>query len=296
MRVVVAGSSGFLGTLLVSALRRADHEVVRLVRRSPTAPDEFGWDPPAGWVDTAALEGADAVVNLCGAGVADKRWSAARKQLLKDSRIEPTEVLATAVAEHGVPILLNASAAGYYGDTGDRVVDESAPAGTGFLAGLCRGWEAATQAAADAGVRVVRFRTGLVLAPSGGLLGRMRPVFALMLGGKFGDGRQYMPWIHVDDVISGFRFALERESLRGPVNLGSPHPATNEAFTKELGAALGRPAPWTVPRFALRAALGELADEALLSSQRMVPRALRDNGFEFRFPILREALASVTRR
>lgn len=296
MRVVVAGSSGFLGTLLVSSLRRADHEVVRLVRRSPTAPDEYGWDPPAGWVDVGALKGADAVVNLCGAGVADKRWSAARKQLLKDSRIEPTEVLAAAVAEHDVPVLVNASAAGYYGDTGARVVDESAPAGAGFLAGLCRGWEAATQAAADAGARVVRFRTGLVLAPSGGLLSRLRPVFTLMLGGKFGDGRQYMPWIHVDDVISGFRFALEHQTLRGPVNLAAPHPATNAEFTKELGAALGRPAPWTVPAFALRAALGDMADEALLPGQRMVPQVLRDNGFEFRYPALREALASVTRR
>jgi len=295
MRLVVAGSSGFLGTSLVSSLRRSRHDVVRLVRRPSAARDEYTWDPPAGRVDPAALEGTDVVVNLCGAGVGDKRWSAARKQLLRDSRIEPTEVLATAVAEHGVPTLINASAVGYYGDTGDRPVDESSPKGTGFLTDLCRDWEGATEPAAKAGVRVVRLRMGIVLSPIGGLLGKLRPLFSLMLGGRFGEGRQYMSWVHLDDALAVVDIVLEDDSLAWPVNVCAPNPVTNAEFTRRLGAALGRPAPWVVPAFALRAILGELADEGLLAGQRVLPQVLADKDFSFRYPTIDGALSTVAR-
>ncbi|MBW4721692.1 TIGR01777 family oxidoreductase [Saccharothrix obliqua] len=289
MRVVVAGSSGFIGTALVAALRGAEHEVVRLVRRRPAAPDERGWDPPAGRIDAGALDGADAVVNLCGAGVGDKRWNHARKQVLLDSRTAPTEVLAAAVAEHGVPTLVNASAIGYYGDTGDAVVDETAPSGTGFLAELCRQWEAATEAAAEQ--RVVRLRTGLVISGTGGLFGRLTPLFRFFLGGRLGDGRQYMPWISLDDVIGAIVFVLEHEAISGPVNLTAPSPVTNAEFTRTLAHALHRPAPWVVPGFALRAVLGEIAGEGVLAGQRAVPKVLERHGFHFQHPALGAAVA-----
>jgi uncharacterized protein (TIGR01777 family) len=296
MRVVIAGSSGLIGTELVSALRRQGHEVLRLVRREASAPDERSWDPPAERIDDGALDGADAVINLCGAPVAGGRWSAARKQVLLDSRVEPTEVLATAVADKGVPVLINASAVGFYGDTGDRPVDESAPAGQGFLAGLCKEWEAATKPAEDAGARVVRQRSGLVLSERGGLLGPLRTIFSLMLGGRLGDGRQYMPWIHLDDQIAATLFALTNDSVRGPVNVTGPNPVTNAEFTRALSGALGRPAPWVVPKFALRIVLGELADEGALSGQRALPKVLLDNGFEFTYPDLDAALGTVAKR
>ncbi|MEU6153919.1 TIGR01777 family oxidoreductase [Actinosynnema sp. NPDC047251] len=291
MRVVVAGSSGFIGTSLVAALRGAEHEVVRLVRRRPTAPDERGWDPPAGHLDPGALDGADAVVNLCGAGVADKRWDHARKQVLLDSRTVPTEVLAAAVVEHGVPTLVNASAVGYYGDTGDEVVDESTPSGTGFLADMCRQWEAATGAAASR--RVVRLRTGLVISPAGGLFGKVKPLFQFFLGGRLGDGRQYMPWISLDDAISAIQFVLEHDTVEGPVNLTAPSPVTNAEFTRTVGHALRRPTPWVVPGFALKAVLGGIAEEGVLAGQRAVPKALERHGFHFLHPALGAAVAAA---
>jgi uncharacterized protein (TIGR01777 family) len=296
MRVVVAGSSGVIGTELVAALRSGRHEVLRLVRRAPTAPDERSWDPPAARIDDGAFDGVDAVINLCGAAITLNRLSAARKQVIADSRIEPTEVIAAAVAEHNVPLLINANAVGIYGDSGDRVLDEQAPlAKTGFLAGMCQEWEAATKPAADAGARVVTLRTGLVLSEQGGLLAPLRLLFSLMLGGRLGDGRQYMPWIHHKDEIAAILYILENESLRGPVNMAAPNPVNNATFTRALAGALGRPAPWVVPKFALRLVLGELADEGVLASARMVPKALLDNGFEFSYDSVDEALRSVVK-
>lgn len=292
MRLAVAGSSGLIGTALVPALREAGHEVVRLVRHAPAAADERGWDPPAGTLGAGALDGVAAVVNLCGAGVGDKRWSHARKQVLLDSRVEPTEVLAAAVAEHGIPVLLNASAVGWYGDTGDREVDESAPPGAGFLAGLCRQWEAAADRAREAGARVAHLRIGHVLSPRGGLLGRLRPLFRLGLGGKLGNGRQYLPWIHLEDTVSAIRFLLEHGTIAGPVNVCAPNPVTNAELTRALGRALHRPAPWVAPRFALRIGAGELAEE-MLFSQRIVPKVLLDNDFRYRFGTLDAALADL---
>ncbi|MFI9006371.1 TIGR01777 family oxidoreductase [Actinosynnema sp. NPDC053489] len=295
MRVVVAGSSGLIGTSVVAALRGSGHEVVRLVRRRAAAPDERGWDPPAGRIDAGALDGVGAVVNLCGAGVADKRWSDSRKQVLLDSRTVPTEVLAAAVVEHGVPVLVNSSAVGYYGDTGDDVVDEQAPAGSGFLAGLCRRWEAATSAA-EGRARVVRMRTGLVISPAGGLFGKIRPLFALFLGGRLGDGRQYMPWISLDDAVAAIRFLVEDDEVSGAVNLTAPSPVTNAEFTRTVGQALHRPTPWVAPAFALKAVLGEMAEEGLLAGQRAVPRVLERHGFRFLHPALGGAVAAAVER
>lgn len=296
MRVVMAGSSGLIGTALVPLLRRAGHEVLRLVRRRPSAPDERGWDPAAGTLDAGTLDGAGAVVNLCGVNLGHRRWSGEFKQLLRDSRLVPTEVLAGAVAEQRVPVLVNAAGSSIYGDTGDLVVDETAAPGTGFLAELCRDWEAATAAARNGGARVVTLRTGPVLSRGGGLLRELRPFFALGLGGRLGDGRQYLPWISLDDVTGAIRYLLEHEDIAGPVNVTGPAPVTNAEFTRAFGEALQRPAALVVPGFALRVARGsELADELALTGQRAVPAALQRHGYEFEHPTLDAALAAALR-
>ncbi|KMS88351.1 TIGR01777 family oxidoreductase [Prauserella rugosa] len=293
MRVLVAGSSGLLGGALVSRLRTAGHDVVRLVRRRPEAADERGWDPPAGHIDDDAFDGLDAVVNLCGAPLASGRWSGARKQHIVDSRLEPTEVLSEAVARHGVPVLLNASGINVYGDTGEREVDETAAPGTGFLADLCTAWEAATGAAQRAGARVVLLRTAPVLSPSGGILGPLKVLFRAGLGGRLGNGRQYFPWIGLDDHLAATELLLRGGDLSGPVNLTAPVPVTNAEFTRALGRALHRPAPWRAPRLPLRVLLGEAADEMLLSGPRAVPTRLSRAGFAFTHPRIDDALAAV---
>ncbi len=292
--IAIAGSSGLIGSALTSALRAADHRVLRLVRRVPSNADEVFWNPDTGEFDAAALRGADAVVNMCGVNVAGKRWSGAFKQGLRDSRIGPTEVLSRAVVEAGVPILVNSSAVGYYGDTRDRVVDESSSAGEGFLATLCQDWEAATESARSAGVRVVLVRTGLVMSPSGGMLARLKPLFSLGFGARLGGGRQYMPWISLEDEVRALLFALGHDDLAGPVNGTGPAPVTNAEFTAALGRAVNRPTPLQVPSFALRALLGEFAGEGLLSGQRAIPAALERAGFEFHHHTIGQALAYVT--
>lgn len=292
MRVLIAGSSGLLGTALGRRLRAAGHEVRTLVRRHSDGPREFGWDPPAGRFDPAAFDDLDAVVNLCGSPMVSGRWSAARKQVIVDSRIEPTEVLAEAVGQRGVPLLVNASGVGFYGDTGDVSVTEDSPVGGGFLAGLCADWERVTAPASDAGARVVSLRTGLVLSGSGGLLGTLKPLFGLALGGRLGNGRQYMPWISLDDAVSAIVYLLGHEELTGPVNLCGPAPVTNAEFTRAVGRALRRPAPWWVPGVALKVILGEAAEEMALVSQRALPRALERAGFTFAHEDLDTALAA----
>jgi hypothetical protein len=291
MRIAVAGSSGLIGTALVAHLRASAHEVVRLVRRPEAGPDERRWDPRSG--DVPRLNDVDAVVNLCGAGIGDHRWNAARKQVLKDSRTMPTEVLAKAVTQQHIPTLINASAVGYYGDTGDRTVTERSGNGDDFLAGLCRAWEAATEPAVDA--RVVHLRSGLVLSRDGGLLAKIRPVFSLLLGGKLGDGRQFMPWISLDDEVSAIRFVLERNEISGPVNVTGPLPVRNVEFTRTLARALRRPAPWKVPAFALKAVLGEFADVAVLAGQRAVPEVLTEAGFDYAHPRFADAVRAALR-
>ena len=296
MRVVIAGSSGLIGTALVAHLREAGHDVLRLVRRAPAAPDERGWDPPAGRVDPGTFDGVDAVIGLGGVGIGDRPWSGARKQLIRDSRNVPTEVLAAAVAEHGVPAFLSASAVGYYGNTGDHLTDEDSPSGGGFLAEVCRDWEAAAQKAKDGGARVVHLRTGLVLAPAGGLLGILKPLFKLFLGGRLGSGAQYMPWISLDDEIGGIRHALEHSEISGPVNLTGPTPVTNAEFTTALAAAVHRPTSIPVPAAAIKTLLGAMGEELLLFGQRAVPARLEATGYQFRHFTVEDALSAALDR
>lgn len=293
--IAIAGSSGLIGSALVSALRASDNRVVRIVRRAPSNADELHWNPQTGEFDADALRGVDVVVNLCGAGVGDKRWSGAYKQQLRDSRLAPTEVISAAVAQAGVPVLVNASAVGYYGNTGDRVVDETASAGRGFLAQLCVDWEAATLPAQAAGVRVALVRTGLVLSPSGGLLSRLRPIFSLGLGARLGNGRQYMPWISLEDEVRALLFVMSHD-VSGPVNLTGPAPVTNAEFTAALGRAVNRPTPLPLPAFVLRRVIGEFADEGLLAGQRAIPAALERAGFAFHHNTIGEALSYAISR
>jgi len=293
VRVVVAGSSGLIGTALVAHLRAGGHEVLRLVRRDPAGPDERGWDPPAGRIDAGTFDGVDAVVNLGGVGIADRPWSGARRQAIRDSRVVPTEVLAGAVAEHGVPAFLSGSATGYYGNAGGVAVDESHPSGSGFLAEITREWEAATQRARDAGARVVALRTGLVISPSGGLLGPLKLLFGFALGGRIGPGTQYMPWISLDDEVGGIRHALEHDTVVGPVNLTGPTPVTNAEFTKALAEAVHRPTSLPVPEFAIKGVLGAMGEELLLYGQRAVPAQLEKTGYQFRHLSLGDALSAA---
>jgi uncharacterized protein (TIGR01777 family) len=292
--IAIAGSSGLIGSALTSALRAADNRVLRIVRRAPSSADEVFWNPDTGEFDPDALQGVDAVVNLCGVNVGAKRWSGAFKQSLRDSRIGPTEVLSSAVIEAGVPALVNASAVGFYGDTRGRVVDETAPPGRGFLAGLCEDWEAATEPAQQSGTRVVLLRTGLVLASAGGVLSRLKPLFSLGLGARLGNGKQYIPWISLEDEIRALLFTIGHDDIAGPVNLTGPAPVTNAEFTAALGRAVNRPTALLVPGFVLRALLGEFADEGLVAGQRAIPAALERAGFAFHHNTIREALAYAT--
>ena len=293
VQIAITGSTGLIGKALVRALRDEGLTVVRLVRRPPAAEDEIRWDP-FGEVDVASLEGVDAVVHLAGAGIGDHRWTETYKRQIRDSRVEGTRTLARALArlDRRPAVFVSASGMNYYGDTGDVAVDESAGQGTGFLADLCRDWEAAAEPAAAAGIRVVHPRSGLVLARGGGLLGRLLPLFRFGLGGRLGSGRQWMSWISIDDHIAALRFLLH-DGLSGPVNLTSPEPVTNAAFTKALGHALHRPAPFIVPAPALRIALGDFADEGALISLRVLPDRLTKAGFTFRHSAIDNALTDL---
>ncbi len=297
MKIAVTGSSGLIGTALVASLRADGHEVIRLVRRAPRAADELRWDPRAAdaGLATAGLDGLDACVHLAGAGVADRRWTARYKAEIRASRVLGTRALAGALARLSPPpaTLLAASAIGWYGDTGGREVDESAPAGQAFLARLVRDWEAAAGPAADAGIRVVHIRSGLVLTPRGGVLARMLPLARLGLLPRFASGRQVMSWIALSDEIGAIRFLLDRKDISGPVNLTAPEAATDAEFTAALTAAVGRrDLPWLrVPAPALRLGLGEASVE-LLTSARVVPRRLQEAGYEFGHPALSGALAA----
>jgi uncharacterized protein (TIGR01777 family) len=291
MQVLISGASGFLGTKLARSLAADGHQVRRLVRHAPQAADEIRWDPARGQLDPAAVEGTDAVINMSGASVNGRRWTEAYKRELRDSRIDTTSTLAKTIAatDRKPAVLVNASAVGFYGDTGDQPVSERSPRGTGFLADLCRDWEAATAPAEDAGVRVAHIRTGFPLDRDGGFLKPLLLLFRLGGGGKLAGGRQYMSWISMPDWLGAVRFLLGRDDLAGPVNLTSPEPVTNAEFTRALGRQVHRPTLVPVPRFALRAVLGELADDAL-GSQRVLPGVLTRAGYEFRYPGLAPAL------
>jgi len=293
MRILMAGASGFLGTRLVDRLRSDGHEIVRLVRRPAHGPGEVRWQPSTGQLDPAALAGVDVVVNLAGAGVGDKRWTGHYKNVLRSSRVDTTTTLARTIAGLAPAdrpgTLLNASAIGWYGNTGDQPVEEDAPAGEGFLADLCRVWEAATGPAEDAGVRVVRLRTGLPLHRDGGLLKPQLLPYRLGIAGRFGSGRQWIPWMSLADWLSAMLFLLDRQDIAGPVNLVGPAPVTNAEFTKALAAAVHRPAIIPIPGIALRILLGEFATEALTST-RVLPGVLNRAGFTFQHPDLPSAL------
>jgi uncharacterized protein (TIGR01777 family) len=295
VKVVVTGASGLIGTALVSSLRRDGHDVVRLVRHAATAPDEANWDPAHRLLDPSLLAGADAVVHLAGAGVGDKRWSAAYKQTILASRVDGTSTLAAALASLDSPpgVLVSASAVGYYGERGDEILDDSSSNGSGFLADVVRQWEACTSPASNAGVRVVHIRSGLVLAADGGVLGTTLPLFKVGLGGRLGSGRQWMPWIALPDEVAAIRFLIDTASMSGAVNLSAPAPVRNSEYTHLVGQAVHRPTLAPVPRFALRAALAGFADEGALVSQRAVPRRLLDAGFEFSYPDLSLALRAL---
>lgn len=296
MRIVVAGASGMLGRALVSALRADGYELVQLVRRPAGSPDEARWAPSRGELNPAVFAGASVVINLCGAGVGDHRWSAAYKEKIRSSRVDPTRTLASALAD--LPdaarpgVLLNASAVGFYGDRGDETLTEESSAGDGFLADVCQVWEAAAAPAEDAGVRVVRLRTGPVLDARGGLLKQLLVPFRLGVGGPLAGGRQWLPWISLTDWVDATRFLLRRGDVSGPVNVVGPAPVRNAEFSKALAAAVHRPSLLPVPRFALQLAVGEFADEAV-ASQRALPSVLVGAGFEFTHPDVVSALQAA---
>jgi uncharacterized protein (TIGR01777 family) len=296
--IVLAGGSGFLGRALHARLTRDGHRVITLTRRPrPDARDQVAWDPDGSvgsW--SSVLEGAAAVVNLAGEGIADRRWNDARKRALRESRILPTRSLVTAfrIGKHPASMLLQGSAVGYYGPHDDEVVTEDTPAGTDFLGELCVAWEREAEPAATQ-ARVVWLRTGLVLHPDGGALGGMLPPFRLGVGGRLGSGRQYMPWIHLDDWVSLVVWAMTTADARGALNGTAPNPVTNAEFTRALASAIHRPAIFPVPGFALRILLGEFAD-SLLTGQRAIPARAEQLGFQFRFNDLASALSDLFRR
>lgn len=297
VRIAITGATGFIGSALRQHLEGRGHSVLT-VSRSAAGPNAVRWDPARGELDGDALEGLDGVVHLAGAGIGDRRWNPARKAVILESRRQGTELLATTLArlDRKPPVLVSGSAVGYYGDRGDEVLIEASGPGHDYLSEICTTWEASTAAAEAAGIRVAHIRTGVVLGRGGGVLGRLLPLFKLGLGGRLGSGDQWMSWISLDDEVAAIRFLLEHD-VRGPVNLTAPNPATNRELTKALASALRRPAVVAVPKFGPRLLLGrELADLLLFASQRALPAALDEAGFEFRHPTLGQAFAGLTGR
>ncbi|MEU6977090.1 MULTISPECIES: TIGR01777 family oxidoreductase [unclassified Streptomyces] len=295
-RVAVTGATGLIGSALVRSLRADGHEVLRLVRRPAAAADEVEWDPARLYVDAAALVGVDAVVHLAGAGVGERRWSEAYKKEIRDSRVLGTRAVAEALASLAEPpeVLVCGTALGYYGDTGSRAVDESAPAGEGFLPSVCVEWEAAAAPAEAAGIRVAYARTGLVVAREGGAWGRLFPLFRAGLGGRMGDGSQYWSFIALHDEVAALRHLMDTPEVSGPVNLTAPEPVTNREVTAAMGRVLHRPALFHVPAAVLRVALGEFAQD-VLGSQRVLPGRLLETGFDFAFPTIDESVRAAAR-
>lgn len=295
MKVAVTGSHGLIGSSLVARLTGDGHQVVRVVRSSAPAPGEVGWDPAGGELDAAGLAGVDAVVNLAGAGLGERRWNADRKAVLVSSRVAGTDLLARTLArlDPRPGVLVSASAVGVYGDRGDEVLTEDSSSGQGFLADLCRRWEAATAPAEDAGIRTVHARSGIVLAGAGGALAKQLPLFRFGLGGRLGTGRQYWSWITLADEVSAIGFALTAD-VRGAANLTAPNPVTNAEVTAALGRALHRPAVVPVPAAALRLVMGaEMAQDVALASQRVEPRVLTGAGFAFAHTTIDAGMTAV---
>ena len=298
MDIAVTGSSGLIGSALVADLEADGHRVRRLVRRDPRGADEVRWDPARGELDLDGLAGVDGAVNLAGPGIADKRWTDARKAELRDARVDGTRLLAEGLAglASRPEVFVSGSAIGYYGDRGDELLPETAGAGDDFLADLCEEWEAAAAPAAAAGIRVATIRTGIVLAPGGGALEKFLPLFKLGLGGRLGSGRQYWSWITLEDEVRAIRHLLDHE-VSGPVNLTAPEPVTNQELTSTLGEVLNRPTLFPVPRFGPKLLIGGEATETFLyASQRCVPAALDGSGFEFRHQDIETGLRAVLDR
>ena len=299
MRILVTGASGLIGSALVTALKTAEHTVVCVPRsEQPREGDAVRWDPGSGAVDRPAFENADALVHLAGENVAEGRWTSAKKARIHDSRVDATVKLCQTIATLDRPpkTLLCASAVGYYGNRGNETLTEASPPGTGFLAGVCRDWEAATVNAARKGIRVANLRFGVVLSATRGALAKLLPPFRLGLGGIIGSGAQYMSWIGLDDAVGAIRHVLANETISGPVNIVAPSPVTNREFTKALGKVLSRPTILPLPAFAVRLLFGEMADALLLSSQRVTPTKLLQSGYIFQQPDIEIARRQLLRR
>ena len=297
MDVAVTGSTGLIGSALCTALEARGDRVVRILRRDPSGRGEIHWDPADGVLDPSDLRGTDAVVHLAGAGIADRRWTPAQRNRIRESRTRGTTLLASALAEirddGGPSTLVSGSAIGVYGDAGDHLLDENGPRGTGFLADVCIAWERATERAGNAGIRVAHARTGVVLSPEGGLLAKQLPLFRLGLGGRLGSGHQYLSWISLRDEVAALLWLVDRE-VEGPVNLVAPSPVTNAEFARSLGSTLGRPARLPVPAAIPTVMFGrDLVRELMLASTRVRPRVLEDGGFAFTDPELGPALRAM---
>ena len=290
-KLAITGASGLIGSALFGHFKSRGYSVVKLVRRKPKTNEEVEWNPQTGFIDIAGLAGVDAIVHLAGAGVGDKRWSAAYRSEILNSRLLGTTTIAKAVTELKPKVFISSSAIGYYGETGSRAVTETDRPGDDFLATVCREWENAANTVGD--VRTVKLRTGLVLDPTAGALGRMLPLFKFGLGGRLGNGKQYWSWITLHDQIRAIEFLL-KEKISGPVNLTAPNPVTNQEFTAALARALHRPALFPAPKFALKLVIGGFSTE-ILGSKRVLPKVLQDNGFEFSYPHITTALSELVK-
>ncbi len=290
MKIAIAGASGMVGSALIPAWEKDGHEVSPLVRKAARA-GEIEWHPNQDEINPATLNEFEAVVNLAGENIAEGRWTDEKKRRIHDSRVHGTHLLAEAIAKLAQKprVFLCASATGFYGDRGDEILDEHSESGGGFLAGVCREWERAAEPAVRASVRVVNLRFGPIVARTGGMMARMLTPFKMGLGGKVGSGKQYISWVAIDDVVGATTLALNEESIRGPLNVVSPNPVTNEEFTTTLGHVLSRPTVMAMPAFAAKLAFGEMADEMLLVSQRVIPKKLIDERYQFQCPELESA-------
>jgi uncharacterized protein (TIGR01777 family) len=296
LQVLISGASGLVGRELTAFLERRGDSVLKLVRsRDRTDKNNVYWDPEVGLLDGAGFEGVDAVVHLAGENIAEGKWTDEKKARIRDSRVKGTTLLSNRISSLKVKprVLVSASAIGIYGNRGSEVLTENSSPGDDFLSGVCRDWESSTNAAKEAGIRVVNARIGIVLSKAGGALGKLLVPFKMGVGGKVGDGKQYMSWIAIADLISAIAFAIESDFLNGPVNLVAPNSVTNEAFTNTLGEVLSRPTILPAPAFAMRMLFGEMADALLLSSARVVPEKLISSGYKFQYPELKSALKNV---
>ncbi len=298
MKILISGSHGLVGTALIKSLETRGHDVFRLVRYGPTSDREIEWSPDRYSIALSRIEGFDAVVNLAGESIAEGRWTDEKKRRIRESRVKGTKLLGDALANltNSPKTFICASAIGYYGNRGDETLTESSSPGDDFLAQVCREWEEATALATEKGIRVVNTRFGIILDHEGGALAKMLPPFLMGVGGKIGDGKQWMSWIALEDVIGGLEFALANDSVRGPVNFVAPNPVTNAEFTKALGKALSRPTFFPIPAFGVRLLFGEMGEALLLAGQRVAPQRLLAEGYQFRFSQLDAALFSVLKR